>query len=98
MKVFQKFLDIVGKLLALVWIVNFIVWATNTNWPYIHNATAVSVINAIKEYGAFLLVAVVGCEAIARRRLVTKIIFFVLLAACIVFMFFSGVLGSFLGK
>ena len=88
----QKLFDIIGKIIALVWLVNFVLWVTNANWGYLNNIDAlVAIVNLIKEWGALLLVAVVGFEAVAKRKLFIKIIFLVVLAACVVFMFFPGV-------
>lgn len=87
----QKTFDILGKVIALVWLVNFVLWVTNANWGYLNDiAILVKIINGIKEWGALLLVAVTGCEAVAKRNLIIKIIFLVLLVACVIFMFFPG--------
>ena len=87
----QKFFDIVGKILAIVWLVVFVLWVTNANWGYLNSIEIlVKIVNGIKEWGALLLVAVVGCEAVAKRSWVIKIVFLVLLVACIVFMFLPG--------
>ena len=87
----QKFWDALGKVIAIVWVVNFVLWVTNANWNYIPNDTVVNIISGIKEWGALVLVGVVGFEAVAKRKLFIKIIFLVLLAACVIFMFFPGV-------
>lgn len=98
MKVLQKIFDILGKLIALVWLLNFVVWVTNAQWHYLSNvALAEKIVNGIFAYGSFLLVAVVGFEAVARRHLAIKIIFLVLLVFCIIMMFFKGVSSTIFG-
>lgn len=88
----QKLFDVLGKILAIVWLIAFVLWVTNANWGYLNSVEiAVKIINGIKEWGALLLVGIVGCEAVAKRSLVIKIVFLVLLAACVIFMFFPGV-------
>ena len=92
MKGLQKLLDALGKIIAVVWIINFVLWVTNTNWGYLNNVEiVVNIISGIKEWGALVLVAVVGFEAVAKRNLIIKILFLVLVAACVIFMFFPGV-------
>ena len=88
----QKFLDFLGKLIAIVWLLSFALWVTNANWGYLNNiGIVVTIINIIKEWGALALVAIVGLEAVAKRKLITKILFLLLLAVCVIFMFFPGV-------
>lgn len=87
----QKLFDIIGKILALVWLVNFVLWVTNANWGYLNSIDIlVKIVDAIYAWGALLLVAIVGFEAVAKRHLVIKIIYLIILAACVVFMFFPG--------
>ena len=87
----QKFFDFMAKLLAIVWLLNFVLWVTNANWGYLNDVEiVVKIVNGLKEWGALLLVALVGCEALAKRHLVFKILFLILMAACIIFMFFPG--------
>lgn len=90
----QKLFDLLGKLIAIVWLISFVLWATNANWGYLNNyGTVVTILNIIHEWGALVLVGVVGFEAVAKRKRVTKIIYLILLAICIVFSFFPGVIN-----
>ena len=88
----QKLLDFLGKLIAIVWLVSFVLWVTNANWHYLDSVgIVVTILNIIHEWGALALVGVVGFEAVAKRKLITKILFLLLLAVCVIFMFFPGV-------
>ncbi|MCM1289786.1 MAG: hypothetical protein NC132_05780 [Corallococcus sp.] len=92
MKGLQRFFDILGKIVALVWLVNFVLWVTNAQWGYMNSVEwLVKIVQGIKDWGALLLVAIVGCEAVARRNIVFKILFLIVLAFCVVFMFFPNV-------
>ena len=88
----QKLLDFLGKLIAIVWLVSFVLWVTNANWHYLDSVgIVVTILNIVHEWGALALVGVVGFEAVAKRKLITKILFLLLLAVCVIFMFFPGV-------
>ena len=92
MKALSKLFDIIGKILAFVWMIAFILWVTNANWHYLDSVgIVVTILNIVHEWGALALVGVVGFEAVAKRKLITKILFLLLLAVCVIFMFFPGV-------
>lgn len=94
----QKVFDILGKVIAIVWLINFVLFVTNAQWGYLNNVEiAVQIIQGIKDWGALLLVGVVGCEAVAKRHLVFKILFLIVLAFCIIFMFFPEVRDQIFG-
>ena len=90
MKALSKLFDILGKIIAIVWLLAFVLWVTNANWGYLDTIPVlVKILSIIKEWGALLLVAVVGFEA-ASRKIWLLIPFLIILAACIIFMFFPG--------
>lgn len=90
MKALQKIFDILGKIIAIVWIINFVLMVTNAKFDYIHIDIMVKIINIIFNWGALLLVAVVGFEA-SSKKLWTLIPFLVILAFCVIMICFPDV-------
>ena len=84
MKVLQNFLNFLAKLLAIVWLLNFVVYITNATWSYIPYKIVVNIVDVIKNYGAFVIAGIVGFSVVVRCRWVFKILFLLLLVACIV--------------
>ena len=52
--------------------------------------TVLNIFTVIKEYGALVLIAVVGCEAMSKRNFIFQIIFLALVALIVIFLFFPG--------
>ena len=87
----KKILDVLGNILAIVWLITYILLVTNANFHYLDNIDILlNALALIREWGALLLVAIVGFESVANRGLVLIIIYLVLLAVCVIFMFLPG--------
>lgn len=88
-KKLEPFFDIMGEILAVLLVCIFIVSLADAQWdflsgvPWLYNTIAI-----IRTYGTILLIAVVGLEAMCKRNIVFFIIFCVMLAVIIIFMFF----------
>ena len=87
---FEKFLDIVGEILAFLTVVLYAVLIINMQWSFIPEGTFFNILLEAKKYAALAVVLVVGLEAVVKRSFIIKLLFFVLLAVIIVFMFFPG--------
>ncbi len=93
-----KVFDILGKIVAIVWILVFILLLTNAKWGYMNGIPwLLNIFNIIKTYGALLLVAIVGFEAVAKRNIVFKILYLLCLAIIVVFMFFPETYANLIG-
>ena len=95
MKALSLLFDVLGKILAFICLVAIILWATDANWHYLPEVIS-KIVVGIKEWGAFLLVAIVGFEA-SSKKIWMLIPFLIILAACVIFMFFPGVTESLFG-
>jgi len=95
MKKLEKVFDILGEILAVCLVLVYILWIINLNFAFLPDGF-VEVLNVVKEYGALLLIAVVGLEAISKRNIVFRIIFYLMLALIVIFLFFPGTYESLL--
>lgn len=94
----ERFFDIVGKILASILIITWIVFVTNCTWHYLDGIPVLlKIVLGIKEYGSLLLMGIVGAEAAAKRNIVWKIVFIVLVAIIVIFQFFPGTYEYLLG-
>jgi hypothetical protein len=98
MKKLEKLFDILGEIIAVVMVVLYVVALINAQWPFIPKGSFFdSAMKIMLTYGALLLVAVVGLEAISKRNLIFRIIFYALLAVIIIFMFFPATYTQLIG-
>lgn len=83
-----KFWDILGEILAVVLVLLYVVLIINANFTFIPDGAILNVLNAVKSYGSLALIAIVYIEFVAKRNLVLQIIFILLLALVVIFLFF----------
>ena len=93
----KSFWNVLGQILAVVFVVVFAVLIINANFTFIYNETILKILDIIRTYGSLLLVAVVGFEAMSKSNFIFKLIFIILLAIVIVFMFFPGTYENLIG-
>ncbi|MBO5328378.1 MAG: hypothetical protein J6B04_04325 [Clostridia bacterium] len=87
MKRFEKFFDILGEILAIVMVVVYVLWILDLNFGFLPE-TVKLVLEIARTYGSLLLVAVVGMEAISKRNLIIRLVFYAAVALVVVFLFF----------
>ena len=90
MKKLEPIFDILGEIIAVVMVVIYILALANARWMFIKSDVLLNIINVALTYGSLLLVAVVGLEAISKRNLVIRIIFYACLAIIVIFLFFPS--------
>lgn len=93
----SKVWDIIGEILAVVLVLVYAVLIINANFSFIPEGTIMNILEILRTYGSLLLVAVVGLEAISKRNVIFQIIFILLLALIVVFMFFPGTYENLIG-
>ncbi len=93
----KNFWDLLGEILAVALIVVYAVLIINANFTFIPKGTFLGILELIRTYGSIALIGVVGFEALAERNFIIKIIFFLLIALIVVFMFFPGTYSNLLG-
>ena len=90
MKKLEPFFDIIGEILAVLMVVVYILSLANAQWEFITDATILNILAIIRTYGALLLVAVVGLEAMSKRNFILRVIFYAAIAIIVIFMFFPA--------
>ncbi len=93
----EKVWDIIGEILAVILVVAYAVLILNANFQFIHNETVMMILDILRTYGSLVLIGVVGLEAMSKRCLVLKIIFLLLCAVIVVFLFFPGTYENLIG-
>ena len=83
--------DVIGEVLAVVYVVVFALLLIDAQWPFLSNVDWLyAVFKGIWTYGAFVIAAVVGLEAMVKRNFLLFLIFAALLVVCVIFIFFPG--------
>ena len=83
--------DVIGEVLAVVYVVVFALLLIDAQWPFLSNVDWLyAIFKGIWTYGAFLIAAVVGLEAMIKRNVLLFLIFAALLAICVLFICFPG--------
>ena len=85
----EKVFDIIGEILAVVLVIVFALLILDANFHFLPD-TVLNIFTVNKEYGALILIAVVGCEAMSKRNFLFQIIFLALVALIVIFLFFPG--------
>jgi hypothetical protein len=96
-KVMEKFWDIVGEILAVALVVVYALLILNANFNFISNVTVLKIFDFLRTYGSLVLIGVVGLEAMAKRNFIFKLIFLILCAIIVVFLFFPDTYSNLIG-
>ena len=91
----EKVFDIIGEILAVIMVIVFALLIINANFDFLPDMV-LKVFSYVQNYGALILMAVVGLEAMSKRNFVFQIIFLALLALIVVFMFFPETYQNFI--
>ncbi|MBQ4268904.1 MAG: hypothetical protein IJB97_04560 [Clostridia bacterium] len=97
MKKLEPIFDIIGEILAVLMVIVYIVSLANAQWSFINNTAILNILNITRTYGSILLVGVVGMEAMCKRNLVFRIIFYVCIAIIVIFLFFPATYSQLIG-
>ena len=98
MKNLSPIFDVLSKILALVLVAVFIVLLADAKWPFLAEVpTLYNVFKIMKEFGALLLVALVGMEAICKCNHVIRLIYYVCIAIIVIFLFFPSTYEGLIG-
>ena len=96
-KKMSKFWDVIGELLAVIFILVFAFSIINANFGWVTDATVLSIITYIRNYGALAIAGVIGLKAISKCNFIIQIIFLAIMALIVIFMFFPGTYEYLLG-
>ena len=94
----EKVFDIIGEILAVIYVIVFALLLIDAQWPFISNVDWLYIIfKIIWQYGAFVIAVIVGLEAMVKRNFLFFLVFCLLVAICIIFLFFPGTYESLIG-
>lgn len=97
MKKLEPIFDIIGEILAILLVVVYILSLANAQWGFITDATILNILSIVRTYGALLLVAVVGMEAMSKRNILFRVIFYAAVAVIVIFLFFPATYQNLIG-
>lgn len=92
--------DILGLLaetIAFFTIILYLVLVINANWTFINPGSLLNILNALKVYAPLALLLVVGLQVTSRQPFTIRIIFYLAIAAIIIFQFFPATWENFVG-
>ena len=84
----EKVFDALGEIIAFVAVVIFALTILNYRFKFLPENVA-GVFEIIKLWVGLLLIAVTGLECTIKRNIIIRLVFYVLLAICIIFMFWK---------
>lgn len=94
----SKILDVIGKILAIVFVLVFALMIIDASFPFISKVpTLYNVLAIIWQYGALLLAVITGLEALVKHNFIFVILFLVVVALIVIFMFFPGTYENLIG-
>ena len=94
----SKVFDIIGEILAVVYVLIFALLLIDAQWPFLSNVEGLQeVFQTIMIYGGFVIAAIVGLEAMVKHNFFFFLIFLILLAVCVIFLFFPDTFANLLG-
>ena len=93
----ESFWDVLSEILAVVLVLTYAVLIINSNFTFIPEGIIMNILSIIKTYGSIALIGVVGLEAIAKRNFIIQIIFVLLMALIVIFLFFPGTYQNLIG-
>lgn len=96
MKNLEPLFDLIGEILAVIMVAVYILTLANAQWQFINSTTILNILAIMRMYGSLLLVAVVGMEAMSKRKFLLRIIFYACIAIIVIFLFFPATYQSLL--
>lgn len=84
--------DIIGQVLAIVLVFVYVLYILNLNFGFLDALPPVltAILAYLKNFGSLALIAIVGLEATSRKPFIIKLLFLLLCAVVVVFMFFPA--------
>ena len=92
-----KLWDVLSQIVAVIVIAVYAVLIVNANFNFIPAGTFLNILDIIRTYGSLAVLGLVGLEATSRWPFILKIIFLVLCAVIVIFLFFPGTYENLIG-
>ena len=93
---FKPLLDVLGGLCAFLTVAVYAVLLIHANWAFLPD-TLFNILVVCKTWAPLVVVVVVGLEFTRGKNIIIKILFYALVAAVVVSMFFPDTWNQFVG-
>ena len=94
----KQIFDVISGIAAVVTVLVYLILCINATWTFIPAGSFIyNLLQVIKAWAPLLVVALVGIEFFADKHVSLRIIFYVIIAAVVIFMFFPNVWDKFVG-
>lgn len=99
----KQILDVIGCIAAVITILTYVILCINATVvaagkTFIPEASFImNVLKVIQTYAPLIVVGIVGLEFVANKHLVFRILFYVLIALVVIFMFFPATWSQMVG-
>lgn len=94
----EKVFDIIGEILAVIYVIVFALLLIDAQLPFISKVDWLyNIFKIIWQYGAFVIAVIVGLEAMVKRNFLFFLVFCLLVAICIIFLFFPKTYENLIG-
>lgn len=99
MKKLEKLFDILGEILAVVMVLVYAVWILNTSFHFMDSIPMlVNVVEFLRAWGSWILIAIVSLECACKWPVFFQVIFYLIVALVVVFMFFPATYDAIIGS
>ncbi len=94
----KQIFDVIGCICAVITVLTYVVLCINSQWSFIPDGSFImKVLLIIRTYAPLIVVAIVGIEFFSTKNIVLRIIYYVMIAIVVVFMFFPSTWSHFVG-
>lgn len=91
-KKLEPIFDFLGEVLALIMVAVYILTLADAQWGFFAkwDPVILDVMAILRLYGSLLLVGIVGMEAVSKRKMLVRWIFYAAVAIIVIFLFFPA--------
>ena len=93
---FKPLLDLLGGICAFLTVAVYAVLVINANWQFLPDSIF-NILTVVKVWAPLVVVVITGLEFTRGKSIVLKVIFYALVAAVVVSMFFPDTWAEFVG-
>ncbi len=94
----KQILSCIGNVAAAITILVYLALCINSTWTFIDSGSFIyNVLQVIKTWAPLVVVGITGLEFVSTKSLLVRIVFYVAIAAVVVFMFFPDTWNNFVG-
>lgn len=94
--IMEKFLDWLGGICAFLTVLVYALLIIHSNWAFLP-ASVVNILAILRTWAPLVVVGITGLEFTRGKSLLLKLIFYILVAVVVIFMFFPATWDQFVG-